>query len=79
MADRRKVKSALYDIACIFKEENFNLAEGLAVAKSIIVNIFLHKADDAETDEELQAVIDIAEEFLLKTSMAIAEKIKQQR
>ena len=74
--NRRKVKRALYEIACVFNERGLNFAEGLAVAKSIIVNAFVNKAEQAETDEELQALIDIAEEFLIKTSMNIADKIE---
>lgn len=76
MTDEKRVARALVKCSEVFKEEHLNFTEGLAVAESIIVNAFGNAADDAQSTEELQGLIDIAEEYLTTLTHNTAEAIK---
>ena len=54
-----------------------NFTEGLAVAESIIVNAFGNAADDAESQEELMGLCDVAEEYLTTLTKNAAHAIKE--
>ena len=76
MTDEKRVARALVKCSDVFKEEHLNFTEGLAVAESIIVNAFGNAADDAQSTEELQGLIDIAQEYLTTLTHNTAEAIK---
>ena len=76
MTDEKRVARALVKCSDVFNEEHLNFTEGLAVAESIIVNAFGNAADDAKSTEELQGLIDIAEEYLTTLTHNTAEAIK---
>jgi hypothetical protein len=76
MTDEKRVARALVKCSDVFKEEHLNFTEGLAVAESIIVNAFGNAADDAQSTEELQGLVDIAEEYLTTLTHNTAEAIK---
>ena len=76
MTDEKRVARALVKCSEVFKEEHLNFTEGLAVAESIIVNAFGNAADDAQSTEELQGLIDIAQEYLTTLTHNTAEAIK---
>ena len=62
--DTKRVQRTIQGCNEVFKEQRLNFSEGLEVMKRIIVNIFDNKAQEVGTIEELQAVFDIAEDFL---------------
>ena len=76
MTDEKRVARALVKCSDVFNEEHLNVTEGLAVAESIIVNAFGNAADDAQSTEELQGLVDIAEEYLTTLTHNTAESIK---
>lgn len=76
MTDEKRVARALVKCSDVFKEEHLNFTEGLAVAESIIVNAFGNAACDAQSTEELQGLVDIAEEYLTTLTHNTAESIK---
>ena len=76
MTDDKRVKRALEKCSVVFQEEHLNFTEGLAVAESIIVNAFGNAADDVQSTEELQGLVDIAEEYLTTLTHNTAESIK---
>lgn len=60
----------------VFNDQHLNFSEGLDVLEQIIVNVFENKALEAENEEELQAVLDIAEEFLTTLTKKVASVIR---
>ena len=78
MTDEKRVARALVKCQDVFNEEHLNFTEGLAVAESIIVNSFGNAADDAESVEELQGLIDIAQEYLTTLTHNTANAIKEE-
>ena len=76
MTDEKRVARALVKCSDVFNEEHLNFTEGLAVAESIIVNAFGNAASDAQSTEELQGLIDIAQEYLTTLTHNTAEAIK---
>ena len=64
MTDENRVERALASMANVIEDERLNFAETLAVAERIITNVFGNAADAAGDPDALQAIIDIAEQFL---------------
>lgn len=76
MTDTKRVQRTIQGCNEVFNDQRLNFSEGLDVTEKIIVNIFDNKAQEAETVEELQAVIDIAEEFLTTLTTKVAKVIQ---
>ena len=75
MTDEKRVTRALEKCAVIFKDEHLNFTEGLTVAESIIVNAFDNAVDDVTSTDELQALIDIAEDFIIGLTNNVTKNI----
>ena len=76
MTDAKRVQRTLKYCNEVFNEQRLNLSEGLDVAEQIVVNIFDNKVQEADNVEDLQAVLDIAEEFLIILSTKVANAIQ---
>ena len=76
MTDTKRVQRTIQGCNEVFNDQHLNFSEGLDVTEQIIVNIFDNKAQEAETLEDLQAVIDIAEEFLTTLTHKVANVIQ---
>lgn len=76
MTDTKRVQRTIQGCNEVFNDQHLNFSEGLDVAEKIIVNIFDNKAQEAETVEDLQAVLDIAEEFLTTLTKKVANVIQ---
>lgn len=74
--DTKRVQRTIEDCNEVFNEQHLNFSEGLDVLEQIIANIFENKALEAENEEELQAVLDIAEEFLTTLTKKVASVIR---
>ena len=76
MTDTKRVQRTIQGVNEVFNDQHLNFSEGLAVTEKIIVNIFDNKAQEADSAEELQAVLDIAEEFLTTLTKKVASVIR---
>ena len=76
MTDTKRVQRTIEGCNEVFNDQHPNFSEGLDVTEKIIVNIFDNKAQEAESAEELQAVVDIAEEFLTTLTKKVASVIR---
>ena len=76
MTDTKRVQRTIEGCNEVFNDQHLNFSEGLDVAEKIIVNIFDNKAQEADSAEELQAVLDIAEEFLTTLTKKVASVIR---
>ena len=76
MTDTKRVQRTIQGCNEVFNDQHLNFSEGLDVTEKIIVNIFDNKAQEAETLEDLQAVLDIAEEFLTTLTRKVANVIQ---
>ena len=76
MTDTKRVQRTIEGCNEVFNDQRLNFSEGLDVTEKIIVNIFDNKAQEAESAEELQAVVDIAEEFLTTLTKKVASVIR---
>ena len=76
MTDTKRVQRTIEGCNEVFNNQHLNFSEGLDVTEKIIVNIFDNKAQEAESAEELQAVVDIAEEFLTTLTKKVASVIR---
>lgn len=76
MTDTKRVQRTIEGCNEVFNDQHLNFSEGLDVTEKIIVNIFDNKAQEAESAEELQAVVDIAEEFLTTLTKKVASVIR---
>ena len=76
MTDTKRVQRTIEGCNEVFNDQRLNFSEGLDVTEKIIVNIFDNKAQEADSAEELQAVLDIAEEFLTTLTKKVASVIR---
>ena len=76
MTDTKRVQRTIEGCNEVFNDQHLNFSEGLDVTEKIIVNIFDNKAQEADSAEELQAVVDIAEEFLTTLTKKVASVIR---
>lgn len=76
MTDTKRVQRTIQGCNEVFNDQRLNFSEGLDVTEQIIVNIFENKAQEADSAEELQAVLDIAEEFLTTLTKKVANVIR---
>ena len=76
MTDTKRVQRTIEGCNEVFNDQHLNFSEGLDVTEKIIVNIFDNKAQEADSAEELQAVLDIAEEFLTTLTKKVASVIR---
>ena len=76
MTDTKRVQRTIQGCNEVFNDQHLNFSEGLDVTEQIIVNIFENKAQEADSAEELQAVLDIAEEFLTTLTKKVANVIR---
>lgn len=76
MTDTKRVQRTIQGCNEVFNDQHLNFSEGLDVTEKIIVNIFDNKAQEADSAEELQAVLDIAEEFLTTLTHKVANAIQ---
>ena len=76
MTDTKRVQRTIQGCNEVFNDQRLNFSEGLDVTEKIIVNIFENKAQEADSAEELQAVLDIAEEFLTTLTKKVANVIR---
>lgn len=74
--DTKRVQRTIEDCNEVFNDQHLNFSEGLDVLEQIISNIFENKAMEAANAEELQAVLDIAEEFLTTLTKKVASVIR---
>jgi hypothetical protein len=76
MTDTKRVQRTIQGCNEVFNDQHLNFSEGLYVTEKIIVNIFDNKAQEADSAEELQAVLDIAEEFLTTLTKKVTSVIR---
>jgi hypothetical protein len=76
MTDTKRVQRTIEGCNEVFNDQHLNFSEGLDVTEKIIVNIFDNKAQEADSAEELQAVLDIAEEFLTTLTKKVTSVIR---
>jgi hypothetical protein len=76
MTDTKRVQRTIDGCNEVFNDQHLNFSEGLDVTEKIIVNIFDNKAQEADSAEELQAVLDIAEEFLTTLTKKVTSVIR---
>ena len=74
--DTKRVQRTIEDCNEVFNDQHLKFSEGLDVLEQIISNIFENKAMEAANAEELQAVLDIAEEFLTTLTKKVASVIR---
>ena len=75
MASRQKVEDAFEEFGYIIENNNLNFAECLKVLHKVTVAAFKSRVEDAEYQEDLQAILDIAEEHLKTLTNDIANAI----
>lgn len=75
MASRQKVEDAFEEFGYIIENNNLNFAECLKVLHKVTVSAFKSRVEDAEYQEDLQAILDIAEEHLTKLTHDVANAV----
>lgn len=71
----KKVDKAFEQIGLVFNDNKMNMAECLKVLHEVTVAVFRSRVDDAENQEDLLAILDIAEEHLRKLTRDVANTI----